>query len=170
MTARMDVRYLCLAIVFLATGTRAPAISFVFDYNYDSAGFFSGANTNCRSTLEAAASFFETYLTDDLLVLDATTDRPLPGATVEIQSLALEESADASGVAALRGLATGRFTVRAAARGYAPARKEVFPSGSRGAVDRLTLALLPGALLAGTVVTPSGARVAGATEIGRAHV
>lgn len=72
MTVWKDLRYLCLAIVFLATGTRAPAISFVFDYNYDSSGFFSGANTNRRSTLEAAASFFETYLTDDLLVLDAT--------------------------------------------------------------------------------------------------
>ncbi len=105
----------------------------------------------------------------DVLVLDATTDRPLPGATVEIQSLALSETTAASGVAALRGLTTGRFTVRAVARGYAPARKEVFPSGSRGAHDRLALALLPGALLAGTVVAPSGARVPGATvELERA--
>lgn len=103
-----------------------------------------------------------------VLVLDATTDRPLAGARVEVQTFALAETTDSSGVAVLRGLATGRFTVRAAAPGYAPLRKEVFPSAG-GAVDRSTLALLPGALLAGTVVDPSGGRVAGATvELERA--
>ncbi|MCC6353771.1 MAG: peptidase M10A and M12B matrixin and adamalysin [Verrucomicrobiae bacterium] len=63
---------LAFAAALVAQWAPAPGIEFVFDYTYDSLGFFAGANTNRRDTLEAAGSFFETYLADDLLTLDAT--------------------------------------------------------------------------------------------------
>lgn len=75
---RHHLRVLIAIVVPLCVPTGSSAISLLFDYTYDSLGFFGGSNTNRRDTLEAAGSFFETYLNDDLLELDAAnSDNPL---------------------------------------------------------------------------------------------
>lgn len=93
----------------------------------------------------------------EVLVVDARDGRPLPGAEVELLGAAGQKAGcDGSGLASLFGLAPGRFQLRACASGHAPERREVFPSATPGAVDRVRIALLPGAEVAGTVVDPSG--------------
>jgi hypothetical protein len=48
----------------LASASPASALSFVFDYTYDSSGFF--AQQARKDTLQAAAGFFEARITDQL--------------------------------------------------------------------------------------------------------
>jgi len=73
MSLSHHLRVVIAIVVPLCVPTGSSAISLLFDYSYDSLGFFGGSNTNRRDTLEAAASFFETYLNDDLLALDAAS-------------------------------------------------------------------------------------------------
>lgn len=103
-------------------------------------------------------------------VHDAREGRPLPGARVELLGGPdIAATADGTGVATLAGVGPGRFVVRATADGYAPARKDVFPTGRPAEVATLSLGLLRGALVAGTVVDPSGRPAAGArVELERA--
>ncbi|KAF0095237.1 MAG: peptidase M10A and M12B matrixin and adamalysin [Puniceicoccaceae bacterium 5H] len=54
----------CLSLLSLATASLS-AITFTFDYSYDSNDFFSGANVGRRAYLEQAGSLFESLLTDN---------------------------------------------------------------------------------------------------------
>ncbi|HEY3446039.1 MAG TPA: carboxypeptidase regulatory-like domain-containing protein [Myxococcales bacterium] len=93
----------------------------------------------------------------EVLVVDARDDRPLAGAEVELLGASGQKaSCDGRGIAALHGVAPGRFQLRASADRHAPERKEVFPSAKPGEIDRVRFSLLPGAEIAGTVVDPSG--------------
>ena len=53
-----------VAASLLSTGSIAHALNIDIDYSYDTQGFFSAQAR--RDTLEAAANFFESVLTDDL--------------------------------------------------------------------------------------------------------
>lgn len=55
-------------LLLLGTG-QAQALSFVYDYSYDT-GFFNN-NAQARATLEAAGNFFADRLVDNLLAIDS---------------------------------------------------------------------------------------------------
>jgi hypothetical protein len=83
----MSSRRLCQALIaFLAIGwasnfTRAPAVSIVLDYSYDSTNFFgagnpggAGAGALAKSAIEATAAFYSSMLTDTLSAISKPAD------------------------------------------------------------------------------------------------
>lgn len=55
-----------LLLSLLALPLPATAFEIVFDYEFDTSNFFGSAGSDQRNALEAAASFFEGIITDDL--------------------------------------------------------------------------------------------------------
>lgn len=58
-----------LAVLFLGSQGASANIDIVFDYRYDSSGFFTGANSSRQNLLETAASAFETRFQDNLTAI-----------------------------------------------------------------------------------------------------
>jgi len=56
----------------LSLATSAGAVNFVFDYRYDTSGFFAAGST-ARACLEAAAGFYESILEDDLTAINSSS-------------------------------------------------------------------------------------------------
>ncbi|MDP3073006.1 MAG: hypothetical protein Q8N18_22120 [Opitutaceae bacterium] len=92
-------KVLCVgAIAGGLTGGPALALTITFDYSYDAAGFFSGANTGRRGVLEQAAAAFSSRLTDSLTAITpaggntwtASFAHPSnPGTTVSLSNLSI---------------------------------------------------------------------------------
>lgn len=85
---------LTLAAILLAGAAHATTI--VFDYSYDSNGFFN--NENRKAVLEEAGAFFSKVLTDDLLPIKSSDSntftarftRPDTGKSAEISGFSIE--------------------------------------------------------------------------------
>lgn len=62
-----------LFVPFLALGQSAAAnVDIVFDYRYDSSGFFTGSNSFRQNVLDSAAAVFETRFQDNLTAISAS--------------------------------------------------------------------------------------------------
>ncbi len=76
MQERAILRKSVLAVSLGAALGYAPGawafIDIVFDYTYDSGGFFSSADS--KNTLEAAAGYFESIILDDFTAIDSNAD------------------------------------------------------------------------------------------------
>ncbi len=69
----MKLAYTLLLSAFSIASQPARAnIDIVFDYNYDSSGFFTGSNSSRQTLLNAAASVFETRFTDNLTAITSS--------------------------------------------------------------------------------------------------
>ncbi|MCC6996578.1 MAG: carboxypeptidase regulatory-like domain-containing protein [Deltaproteobacteria bacterium] len=93
-------------------------------------------------------------------VVEATTRRPVAGASVELRSLlTLGAQTDAAGVATVRGVGAGWPILVVTAPGFAPARRMLQTAGA-GALERQLVELRAGALVSGRVVDAAGKPVA----------
>src|SRR5262249_52939848 len=99
----------------------------------------------------------------EVLVVDAADRHPIGGAEVSLLGGAPQTApTPADGRASLRAVGAGRYTLRVSAAGYGPARQQLRCDGSPGTAERRTVALSPGAPVAGVVLSPAGAPVEGA--------
>lgn len=100
--------------------------------------------------------------TVEVTVLDASSRRPVAGATVELRGLITSEARTGEdGVARLTNAPSGRYQVAAWAEGHARAATFMFLAGG-AATEQVELLLKPGAAVTGKVVTEGGAPLAGA--------
>jgi len=96
-------------------------------------------------------------------VVEATTRRPVAGASVELRSLlTLGAQTDATGVATLRGVGAGWPILVVTAPGFAPARRMIQTSGAPGGgtLERQLVELRAGVAVSGRVVDAAGKPVA----------
>ena len=96
-------------------------------------------------------------------VVEATTRRPVAGASVELRSLlVLGAQTDATGVATVRGVGAGWPILVVTAPGFAPARRMIQTSGAAGggAQERQLVELRAGVAVSGRVVDAAGKPVA----------
>ncbi|HVE86988.1 MAG TPA: carboxypeptidase-like regulatory domain-containing protein, partial [Myxococcales bacterium] len=94
-------------------------------------------------------------------VVDARTRQGLPGATVELRGeSALSASGGAGGKARFEGVRSGRYALKAAAPGHAPALKPLVV-GDSSELERVTMELGTGAAASGEVRDDRGRPVAG---------
>jgi len=95
MSPLFALRLLGCVAVLAANAPLASAMAIVFDYTYDTRGFFTDPNR--RQVLEAAANTFEARLTDQLTGINpggsntwsARFSHPGTGANVELQNLTI---------------------------------------------------------------------------------
>ncbi|MEE9395748.1 MAG: matrixin family metalloprotease [Methylococcales bacterium] len=62
-----------LAVVLLLVNSSVNAVTINFNYDFDTNGFFNDSSR--RSTLEAAGTFFESHITDELKAIDSSEGR-----------------------------------------------------------------------------------------------
>ena len=65
-------RTLLLGTLLAGSQPALANINIVFDYSYDSSGYFTGANSSRQSLLDSAASVFETRLGDTLSAISSS--------------------------------------------------------------------------------------------------
>lgn len=100
--------------------------------------------------------------TVEAVVVRAEGGDPVAGATVELRGLEIRsERADGDGTARFAQVPPGRYAVVASAAGFAPQHGTLGLRGG-GATERVRLELRAGAPVAGRVLDPDGAPVAGA--------
>lgn len=61
-----------LAIAALTLSQSASAISIIFNYSYDSSGFFTGANASRQTLLNQAAGEFTSRIQDHLTAITSS--------------------------------------------------------------------------------------------------
>ena len=94
---------LCAALTFAALVNSQPAsaISIIFDYSYDTSGFFTGANASRQTLLNQAASEFTTRIQDNLTAItssggnsyNANFSNPTTGALVTLNNYSVADNA-----------------------------------------------------------------------------
>jgi len=81
-------------------------------------------------------------------VVDASNDRPMPGASIQLEGTIYQGKADATGTATIRRIKAGTYTVYVSYLGYQPETQQVELSGDR----RISISLQRATLLTDEVV------------------
>jgi hypothetical protein len=92
----MLLRFLCAACAIFLSAMPLQAINIVFDYRYDTNGFFT-SNPNAKVDLEAAGQFFDSLLTDSLSAITPTGSNtwsavftnPATGSSTSVDNLSI---------------------------------------------------------------------------------
>ena len=98
---RYPIIYAALAVAALTLSQSASAISIIFDYSYDSSGFFTGANASRQTILNQAAGEFTSRIQDHLTAITSSGsnqygvsfNNPSSGAAVTLSNYSVADNA-----------------------------------------------------------------------------
>ena len=98
---RYPIIYAALAIAALTLSQSASAISIIFDYSYDSSGFFTGVNASRQTILNQAAGEFTSRIQDHLTAItssgpnqfNVSFNNPSSGAAVTLNNYSVADNA-----------------------------------------------------------------------------